>query len=492
MIRKLHIVKVNFPGGIVPAGDLLSIAEAAQTSAVRGLRFGGRQQLLLEAYSDRLAELTDALEAAALPFEVDADTYPNIVSSCVAEQVVYSSGWLKEGVYKDVLDAFDYQPRLSVNLVDQGQSFVPFDTGRLNFIASGIGNYWHLLVRVSVEGRLQEWPSLVYSGNIPRLVRRLEELLGAAPAFEAAPSAADDLARLYHDIMTTEQWTEQPIQEPLSFPDFALPYYEGFNRYKDRLWLGIYRRDELFAPAFLKDLCQLCLQTKVAQLHISPWKSLVIQGIAPKERKGWDIVLGRHGINVRHSLSELSWQVEDLSEEGLALKHYLVRQFDRDDVRTFGLCFAVQVETDTRLFGLVLIRKQPGSPRRKALDRYEILYREDFDVRSSTYILFRKDIEKENLGPYLKSLCKYFYECKAGEDLIPHHAYRQKDGSVPAPPPETGIYACGHCLTVYDPTVGDPEAGIPVGTSFFILDVYTCPMCGSDKAAFNPLEEALK
>ena len=478
MIRKLHIVKVNFPGGIVPAGDLLSIAEAAQTSAVRGLRFGGRQQLLLEVYSDKLGELTDALETAALPFEVDADTHPNIVSSCVAEQVVYSSGWLKEGVYKDVLDAFDYQPRLSVNLVDQGQSFVPFDTGRLNFIASGIGNYWHLLVRVSAEGRLQEWPSLVYSGNIPKLVQRLEESLCDAVLLD----------HVYRDIMTSEQWTEQPIQEPLSFPDFALPYYEGFNRYKDRLWLGIYRRDELFAPAFLKDLCQLCLQTKVAQLYITPWKSLVIQGIAPKERKGWDIVLGRHGINVRHSLSELSWQVEDLSDEGLALKHYLVRQFDRDDVRTFGLCFAVQVETDTRLFGLILILKQSGSPRR----RYEILYRENFDLGSPAYILFRKDVEKENLGPYLKSLCKYFYECKAGEDLIPHHAYRQKDVSVPALPPETGIYACGHCLTVYDPAVGDPEAGIPVGTSFFTLDVYTCPICGSDKVAFNPFEDALK
>lgn len=491
MIRKHHIIKVNCPGGIVSSGDLLSIAKAALPAGVQALRFGGRQQLLMEVYSDKLEGLTAALADAALPFEVDADHYPNIMSSCVAEQVVYSSGWLREGVYKDILDAFDYRPRLSVNLVDQGQSFVPFNTGRLNFIASGMGNYWHLLLRVSPEGRLHEWKSLVYSGSIPLLTHRLEGFLlgGAAPAGDESALVEG----MYGAIMHSEQWLEQPAPDPLSFPDFALPYYEGFNRYRDRLWLGIYRRDELFTPAFLIDLCHLCVQTKVAQLYTTPWKSIVIQGIAPGDRRGWDIILGRHGINVRHSLSELSWQVEDISREGLALKHYLVKQFDRDDVRTFGLCFAIQLARSAGLFGLVLIRRQPvkSASQRRALDRYDILYRRGFEARSDEYVLFRKDLEKEHLGPYLKSLCKYFYECKTGEDIIPHHAYRQKDDFAQSPDQAEvhsagEVYQCTRCLTAYDPAWGDPDAQVPAGTGFAGLEAYACPVCGSDKSAFRP------
>jgi rubredoxin len=319
---------------------------------------------------------------------------------------------------------------------------------------------------------------------------------------------------MYMTIMQSEQWIEQQPREPFFYPDFALTYYEGFSRYRDRLWLGIYRRDELFTAAFLMDICNLCLQTKIAQLYSTPWKSVVIQGILPGERKGWDIILGRHGINVRHSLCELSWQVEDFSEEGLSLKHYLVRQFDRDDIRTFGLCFAIQLKPGTRLFGLVLIRKQtPGKgAQRKALDRYDILYRKDFDACSEEYVLLRKDVEKDQLATYLKSLCKYFYECKAGEDMILHHLYRQREDPSPEQagngiggasrsgggassghgiPSGSGEQYCIHCLTVYDPALGDPDAQVPAGTDFCALDEYACPVCGSDKSAFVPMSKPL-
>ena len=46
-------------------------------------------------------------------------------------------------------------------------------------------------------------------------------------------------------------------------PEFKLPYYEGLNRYNEKYWLGIYRRDELFSIKFLKEVCMLCLQTGI-------------------------------------------------------------------------------------------------------------------------------------------------------------------------------------------------------------------------------------
>ena len=484
-------MKVNFPGGIIPAGDLLAIVEAALSVGGLAVRFGGRQQLLIEVFSDRLPLLMPALADTRLPVEVDTDRYPNIVSSCVAEQLLHTGSWLKEGVYKDVLESFDmgnYRPQLTVNLVDQGQTLVPFNTGQLNFVASGMGNYWHLYLRLTPQGQMQEWPSLVYSGNIARLTRRLEDHLTGERREPA-------LAVTYAEIMQSEQWIEQLPVEQMVFPDFAVPYYEGFNRSGERLWLGIYRRDEIFPLAFLKDLCTLCLDSKIAQLYTTPWKSIIIRGIEPTGRKAWDIVLGRHGINVRHSLCELSWQVEDVSAEGLALKHFLVRQFDRDDVRTFGLCFAIQLAPETNLFGLVLIRRHKGGDaRQKVLDRFEILYRNDFDIRSDDYVLFRKEVEKEHLGTYLKSLCKYFYECKAGEEMILHHVYRHRErGSPPGvssdrgsmAAEESGMYECSHCLTLYDPALGDAEAGVAAGTAFASLTAYSCPVCESDRSAFR-------
>lgn len=46
-------------------------------------------------------------------------------------------------------------------------------------------------------------------------------------------------------------------------------------------------------------------------------------------------------------------------------------------------------------------------------------------------------------------------------------------------------YVCDVCGYVYDPEVGDPENGIPAGTSFEALpDAWVCPLCGMGKEVF--------
>ena len=46
---------------------------------------------------------------------------------------------------------------------------------------------------------------------------------------------------------------------------------------------------------------------------------------------------------------------------------------------------------------------------------------------------------------------------------------------------------CGH---VYDPAVGDPDAGIAPGTPFESLpDDWVCPLCGVGKDDFEPYNE---
>ena len=47
-------------------------------------------------------------------------------------------------------------------------------------------------------------------------------------------------------------------------------------------------------------------------------------------------------------------------------------------------------------------------------------------------------------------------------------------------------YTCDVCGYVYDPAVGDPDNGIPAGTSFEELDEnWVCPLCGVGKDMFS-------
>jgi rubredoxin len=52
-------------------------------------------------------------------------------------------------------------------------------------------------------------------------------------------------------------------------------------------------------------------------------------------------------------------------------------------------------------------------------------------------------------------------------------------------------YQCTACDWIYDPAVGDPDAGIAPGVPFEELpDDWVCPLCGVSKAEFDPIDEA--
>ena len=51
-------------------------------------------------------------------------------------------------------------------------------------------------------------------------------------------------------------------------------------------------------------------------------------------------------------------------------------------------------------------------------------------------------------------------------------------------------YKCTVCGYIYDPDEGDPDAGVPPGTSFEDLpDDWVCPVCGVTKDKFEPYKE---
>ena len=51
-------------------------------------------------------------------------------------------------------------------------------------------------------------------------------------------------------------------------------------------------------------------------------------------------------------------------------------------------------------------------------------------------------------------------------------------------------YRCTVCDWVYDPELGDPDAGIAPRTAFEDLpDDFVCPLCGVGKEDFEPIED---
>jgi rubredoxin len=485
VFRKNYTVKINLSGGIVAAGELYAIVEAAERAKVAHMQLGTRQQLFCKVADKYGPDFLEELQRNNISFEANEDRYPNIVSSYVTEGIFTAQSWVSEGLYKDILSAFDYRPRLKINLVEKSQSLVPFFTGNINFISSDTGNYWYLYVRLPQTTQIHPWKDLVCSEDIPRISRHIEEAI-----LHAAVLSVDEL---YAIVQAKGPFGTQPVKEELQWPEFDLPYYEGFNPWRNnKIWLGIYRREELFPLPFLKDICLICLETRIGQLYTTPWKSLLIKGIEEGHQDLWKYVMGKYRINLRHAGNELNWQVEDMNEEGLRLKRYLVRQLDLEDVRTEGLCFAIKTRPRSGLSGSIIIRKQTGgrADTRKQADRYDILHTPDFNANSKEYILYREGLEKENLSVYLVSLCKSFYEQQSKKEPAPLH--RPFHGSDTSAVREEGgaVFQCIHCLTLYDEQYGDPAAGEPPGRPFEqTAPGYVCPVCGSDKEDFRPVEK---
>ena len=477
-------IAINFKGGIVSPGYLKEILQAAQESRVTDIRFGLRQQMMMDVPAQYFEKFKASCESKNIIFYKSRDASPNIVSSYPAAGIFTSDNWLREGVYKDIFDLFTDSPQLKINICDRLQCFTPFYTGHINWVSSSFDHFWHLFIRFPKTNKLYKWKDLVYTNDLATLSKRIEhEILKDRFLFYGNENADGSL--LYQRVRSSTAYVSKFSTEE-TIIDFSLPYYEGFNKAKNQLWLGIYRRDELFPVEFLIDVCNICLNTRVGQLYATPWKSIIIKNIDAGGRKSWDYVLGKYRINVRHAANELNWQIEDNSEEGLQLKRHIIRHFDKEDVRTYGLCFAVQTKPTSSMFGSVVMEKQQTkNPNRlKSLERYNIFYKKNFNPNERENILFRESVEKEHLGIYLTSLCKFFYERDNKEFYETVTAPVRKDV-----PDKRMIHRCKNCLTVYDPLIGDEEQDILAGTDFEALpSTYHCPLCESAKEDFAEVE----
>jgi len=476
-MNKRQVIKINLPGGVIAAGDFYEMLVIAQDAEAAQIRFGNRQQLYFEIDNTRLEDLELDMLGAGLSYEINEDNYPNITSSYIADGIFNHENWLKEGVYKDIFDLFTHQPEIKINLVDSNQTFAPFFTGNLNFISSPVSNYWYLYVRFPKTNILYCWPVLVYSDDIRAMSKAVQQaILTNKSLFYDQPEINPDV--LYQLVTSRHQFVTQKIDQPLIIPDFQLPYYEGFNRQGgNKYWLGIYRRNEFFDIEFLKEICNLCMQTRVGQLYISPWKSLLIKNIEAEHRPQWGNLLNKYRVNIRHAANELNWQIEDLCDPCLELKQQLVREFEEADLRTYRLSFAVKRSPKSGIYGSVMIRERDA-------DAYEIIYTRDFNHNTREFIMYKQGVTKTDLGHHLITLCNLFYEQQSN-----HHTtalvHNGKDERKLIN--EKIVHQCQSCLTIYDELYGDPLNDITPGTPFESLEGYECPICGDTEESFAKL-----
>lgn len=477
--QKSSLIRAFVKGGFLSPVDLLRIMELSKSFGNDNILFGSRQDIMFPSNDLPEDRLEKAFRAINIDYELagDQSIYQNIVSSYVAVNVVETTRWVKEDTYNVLIDSFEHKPRLKINIVDPQQSLVPLFTGELNFVASHEENYWYLYIRDPRKGNITEcWPRLIAGQDIAKISRELEKLFR-----EFQPFTVEEMYLMFMNNFL--RFNYKPIAQRLKLHNMAFPYYEGLNAMlNNQYWLGLYWRNNQYDIDFMSAACRLCQETNISKINIIPWKAFIIKGIRSGDRLRWQKLMGKFGINERHSSLELNWHLPVMDAEALALKQFLVRELDQQDISTHGLTFTIKTNREILYFTSVVIEKNiepdaiPG-------DLYNILYAKHFNPHHTIYQTYARRIKKEIIPALLIELSKLYFK-----QLNPEQEKSEEVKTSSSANDTLSVYQCSNCLTVYDEKYGDPAAGIPPGMPFDKLPAsYTCHVCDSDRKDFVPV-----
>lgn len=472
------LLRIFVKGGVTSPGELKDYISLLKGAGLDSVFFGSRQDLLFPPGNEKEKLPSDT----KLPGETVTDrAFQNIVSSYVSADIFEMTSWLKGSTYLYILERFDFMPRLKINLTDPRQRLVPLFSGNLNFIASDHEDYWYLNIRLPHWTKASFYPVLIYSWDIIPICKTLE----------SSNLQWDSVDAVFAFLTATLQTNSRSVDKPLEVPYLTFPYYEGMNRMGlDKYWLGLYWRNNRYDLGFLDLLCGFCLDNSIGKICITPWKSLIIKGIKQESRAELERLLGQNGINIRHSQLEMNWHLPVEDREALDLKQFLVRNFDQNDISTYGLTFGISNDAGKRSHFASVILEKNAPPilirDYEVRPTYNVLYSRNFDPNSLEYIVYAQDVDKIELPGLLMELSKKYFSQLGRIDPGPVEEVRTTD------PPEQEVFQCVECLTVYDPDAGDEISGIRPGKSFDQLpESYRCPLCESPKTGFRLTSLAL-
>ncbi len=471
--RTLDLQRVLIKGGVLSPSELIHILDIAKTLGHRSIHFGSRQDIMLPSFA--LEKKSVNLRTLENELVSDRD-YQNIVSSYVTADIFPTTNWLNGSSYLYILEQFRYQPRLKINIVDPKQRLVPLFTGHLNFIASELEDYWYLYLRLPNYSHDAMYPVLINSWDIAALSLTIEKVY----------KKVNHVDLLFDEVNDCLESNNRTMDRELVLPFSPFPYYEGMNKMDhDRYWLGLYWRNNRYDIPFLKALCNLCLEVQVGKICITPWKSLIIKGIPRSSKLVWEKLLGKFGINIRHSSLELNWHIPVASESALQLKNFLVNQFNAVDISTYGLTFGISNSDRKKWFTSIIIEENSLSREIGGLalrPTYNVHFSRCFDPNERDYECFAQDVDQSALPSLLIELSHlYFDQLDTEKPHAPEPKKKEVGDAV-----KYNLYECRDCLSTYDSRFGDTTQDIMQGIPFEQLpDNYVCSVCGADKHHFR-------
>ena len=471
-----NLYRIPARGGILSPGELLRIIALARRLGLDGLHFGSRQDVLLSCSAPPREVLADFADLTV--DEVRSSPYANIVCSYASAGIFPKTTWLTSSSYLYILEQFSERPRLEVNITDPRQRLTPLFAGHLNFIASAREDYWYLYVRMPEWPAAEPFPALVHTWDIGAVVSAIEKG-GELPDLSAVVVAAN----------TNGSLRLRNVEAPLSVPFQPFPYYEGMNRQDNaHYWLGLYWRNNNYDLDFMEAACNLCLEHRIGKICVTSWKSFIVQGIPAGRRLEWEKLLGRFGINARHSSLELNWHLPVADNEALALKYYLVRAFDQRDISTYGLTFGVSSGYSRPTTSIVIDRAEGGGVVDGFAVRptYNVQYARNFDPNTRQYVEYARQVDRTELVELMVELSRLYFEQLAEEPAGFVDDPAGKNTVADTAAAHGAVFRCSACQSVYDPALGDPDRGVAPGTPPAELPAdYGCWTCGAQLSAFE-------
>ncbi|MCF6278789.1 MAG: rubredoxin [Flavobacteriaceae bacterium] len=472
----VDLKRIFIKGGILSPSELKYIINYAESLGLDALHFGSRQDIIFPSH-EKNEEVEKQFQNLSTSLISDI-RYQNIVSSYLSSDIFNSTTWLSGATYLYIMESFKAHPQLKINIVDPKQQLVPLFTGQLNFIASSHEDYWYLHLRLPNWEGSQYYPVLIYSWDIAKIAKTIEEVY----------SGTEDVDVLFGLINEQLETNSRTLETDLKVSFHPFPYYEGMNKMGiNQYWLGLYWRNNLYYLDFLRDFCDFCLDNRVGKICITPWKSIIVKGIPKESKLMLEKLLGKAGINIRHSLLELNWHLPVSDNEALSLKKFIVRDFDQNDVSTYGLTFAIANRNESNSYFTSIVVEKNDSPNIiktfEIRSTYNVLYSEGFNPNNQNYIVYAQDVDKVELSGLLMELSKmYFEQLEVFENNINSKLSEQDLDLTNL----KEVYQCSECLTVYDTDYGDAQMNISPGINFENLPTnYQCPVCESSKDLFK-------
>ncbi len=447
-------LRILTPGGVLTPDELQRLAALSRQWALSKIEVGFRQDLLLQCTDSQLSALRQQLVLQGFHPEDAIPTHPNIVSSVVAQNIFPKLSWLRSGDYLDIIDSFDFQPQLKLNLIDPTQELIRPLTGELNFIASPTPSFWYLVVNLPTLGPMQVWPELLDGEQIAEWVKVIEKVW-------ETPNAIRSFDELFQVVTSKFSGRTRRIQKELKLTPKPYPHHEGIYRYDERYWIGLYQRDNEFEAAFLEALCQLCKDTKIGRLYPTPFKTIIVRDIPKETIYQWEKLLGLWGIHTHYSSLELNWQLPDADASALRLKTDLVDAFERTRIRTSSLSFSIGQRSADTTSTIVI------EPLSADYQRFRIVHSPDFFIGNTEWETFAADVARKNLPEVLRRLTQKYYEQLSTEKKA---SLTRKTATL-KPIFTEKVMRCKHCLTV-----AELPAPLP--------PLYVCPTCNAPAGDF--------